>query len=422
MVRDAEIEHILAIYAKPLFEAANLSPGAVKTYLVHDDTLNAFVAGGQRIFVFTGLILATRSPGELVGVLAHETGHIRGGHLSRTRDAIANAQTFSILAALLGGLAAAASGNADAAAAGLLGGSAGSQQLFLQYSRTQESTADQAAIKLMERAGWSPRGMVDFLGVLEEQEIILGQRGNPYLRSHPLGYERIQALENLVRQSPLRDRPDPPELVRAHTMMQAKLYGFTQRPSETFRKYPESDTSDQAHYARSVALMQQARTDEAIRELAPLLEKEPNNPFFHELKGQIYLEGGRIEESIPPLREALSLSGHETIAVLLAQALIARDTEQDNRDALKILESVVRTDPDSPAAWQQLSIAYGRAGEIGKSMLAGAEQHLRSGKPKFAREQVQRALGTLKPGTPEYFRAQDLDIAVEALERQLKDR
>jgi predicted Zn-dependent protease len=422
LVRDAEIEHILAAYATPLFQAAGLSAGGVRIHLVQDDTINAFVAGGQRIFVFTGLILATRTPGELVGVLAHETGHIRGGHLSRTRDALANAQTISILAALLGGVAAAASGDGNAAGAGLLGGAAAGQQLFLSYSRTQESAADQSGLKLMEQAGWSPRGLMDFMQVLDEQELILGQRGNPYLRSHPLGYERVQALETLVNQSPLRDRPDPPELVRAHRMMQAKLFGFTRPVSATFRKYPIEDQSDPARYARAVALMRQARTDEAVREILPLVQSEPGNPYFHELHGQILLEGGRVDESLAPLRRAADLSDHSTISVLVAQALVARGTESDMAEARAQLEEVVRTEADMPAAWQQLAIVYGRQGEIGRSMLASAEHFLLTGQPKFAREQVDRALRTLPAGTPEHFRAQDLEIAVQALERQLERR
>lgn len=422
IVRDAEIEHILARYATPLFKAAGLQSGAVKTYLVQDDTLNAFVAGGQRIFVFTGLILATRHPGELVGVLAHETGHIRGGHLSRTRDVIASAQTISILAALLGGVAAAASGDGAAAGAGILGGAGASQQFFLNYSRTQESAADQAAIKLMERAGWSPRGMVDFLSVLDSQDLLLGQRGNPYLRSHPLGYERIQALEFLVQKSSLRDQPAPDGFDRAHRMMQAKLFGFTRSPAATMQKYPLADDSDPARYARAVAFMKQARTAEAIAELQPLIDREPLNPYLHELKGQIYLEGGRVADSIPPLRQASILSRHETIAVLLASALIASQTREGNDEALAILQRVIRVDADFPAAWRQLAVVHGRRGELGLSTLASAEQYIRSGQPQFAREQVNRALRALKPGSPEHFRAQDLELAVENLERQLGNR
>jgi len=417
LVRDAEIEHILALYAKPLFKAAGLQPGAVKTYLVQDPTLNAFVAGGQRIFVFTGLILATRHPGELVGVLAHETGHIRGGHLARTRDAIDNAQTISIIAALLGGVAAAASGNGDAAVAGVLGGSSAGTQLFLSHSRSQESSADQAAVNLMELAGWSPEGIVNFLEILEGQDLLLGQRGNPYLRSHPLSFDRIEALRARVEQSPLRDLKPIPELVHAHSMMQAKLSGFVNSPADTFRRFPENDTSDQAHYARAVAFMKQARTIDAVTEMKPLLAKEPENPYLHELHGQILLEGGRIEDALPPLQRALALSSHPTIAVLLARAQIALGGDAANNKALEILEPVVHVDPDFPAAWEQLAIAYGRTGKLGKSMLAGAEQYVRTGQIEFASEQVERALRTLPEGSPDHFRALDIQLAIRNARR-----
>lgn len=418
LVRDAEIEHILSIYAKPLFRAANLGDGAVKVYLVQDDAINAFVAGGQRIFVFTGLILRTRSPGELIGVLAHETGHIRGGHLSRTRDAVANAQTISILTMLLGGIAAAASGNGSAAGASVLGGQSLGQQLLLNYSRTQESKADQAAVDLMEKAGWSPRGLESFLEVLDREELLLGQRGNPYLRTHPLGYERIQAVEHMVEESPLADKPYPPELIKAHEMIRAKLYGFTKDPADTYRKYPETDDSEPAHYARAVALMKQARTDEALAEMKPLLAAEPENPYFHELKGQILLEAGRVDESIPPLRKAAEMTDHGAIKVMLGQALLAQQKPETDAEAIDMLEKLVREDPEFPGAWRQLAVAYGRRGDIGGSMLASAEQYYRSGQPQYAKEQVDRALHTLKPGTPEYFRAQDLDRAVQELMKQ----
>lgn len=417
LVRDAEIEHILSIYAKPVFQAANLGAGAVKVYLVHEDAINAFVAGGQRIFVFTGLILRTRSPGELIGVIAHETGHIRGGHLSRTRDAIANAQTISILATLLGGIAAAAAGDGRAAGAGILGGQAAGTQLFLSYSRTQESAADQAAVSLMEKAGWSPRGLMTFMEVLDQEELMMGLRGNPYMRSHPLGYERIQAVEDMVRKSPLADKPYPADLVHAHEMMKAKLFGFTKEPGETFREFPVSDNTDPAHYARAVALMRQARTDEALNELEPLIAKEPENPYFRELRGQILLEGGRVEESIEPLRKAVETTGHGAIVVMLGQALLAQKQPDSDAEAVEMLEELVRNEPEFPGAWRQLAVVYGRRGEIGKSMLASAEQYFQSGQPQYAREQVERALRTLKPGTPEYFRAQDLENAIRVLDR-----
>lgn len=418
LIRDAEIEHILARYANPVFRAAGLDLGATRVFIVNDDTLNAFVAGGQRVFVFTGLILATESPRQLVGVLAHETGHIRGGHLTRTHNAMSDAQTISIIAALLGGLAAAASGNGQAAGALIMGGQSAGTQMFLSYSRTQESLADQAGADLMEKAGWSPRGLSEFLGILDQQELMLGARGNPYFRSHPLSYERIDALEQRVAESPLADKPDPPDLVEAHKLMQAKLFGFVRDPQQTFRKYPESDLSAPARYARSVAWMRLARTDKALQQIRSLVAEFPTNPYFHELEGQILLEGGKVSEAQPPLREAYRIEPDPMIAVTLAQALVAEGRPEADKEAEDLLGAIIQAEPDNAGAWGQLAIVYGRQGEIGKSMLANGENYFNRGQFEFASEQVERALRTLKTGTPEYYRALDIQNAIREFRRR----
>lgn len=419
LVRDAEIEHILALYAKPLFQAANLDPRVARTYLVNDPSLNAFVAGGQRIFVFTGLILKTELPRQLVGVLAHETGHIRGGHLSRTAEALANAQTLSIIAALLGGIAAAASGNGRAAGGLIAGGSSAGTGLFLAYSRNQESAADQAAVDLMERAGWSPKGIVEFLTVLDQQSFLVGDRGgNSYLRTHPVSFERIEALENRVSKSPLADRQDPPDMVRAHELMRAKLAGFVREPRDIMRDYPPEDTSDVARYARSVAFMRLARTDEALAEIDALIAAHPDNDYFVELRGQILLEGGRVAESLAPLRQAAERIQHAAVSTMLAQALIATGTPETDTEAQALLEEVVRFENDNAQAWSQLAIVYGRLGNRGMSLLAGAEQYFHTGQLDFAEEQVVRALGMLPKGSPDYYRALDIQNAITTIKRR----
>jgi len=421
LVRDAEIEHILALYAKPLFQAANLDPRVARTYLVNDPSLNAFVAGGQRIFVFTGLILKTELPRQLVGVLAHETGHIRGGHLSRTAEAMANAQTLSIIAALLGGIAAAASGSGAAAGGLIAGGSSAGTGLFLAYSRNQESAADQAAVDLMERAGWSPKGIVEFLAVLDQQDFLVGERGgNSYLRTHPVSYERIEALETRVAKSPLVDREDPPELVRAHRLMRAKLAGFVREPRDIMRDYPVSDTSETARYARAVAFMRLARTDEALSEIDVLIGANPDNAYFVELRGQILLEGGRVAESLPPLRLAQERIQHAAVSTMLAQALIASNTPATDVEAQALLEEVVRFENDNAQAWSQLAIVHGRQGNRGLSLLAGSEQYFHTGQFDYAEEQVVRALTILPKGSPDYYRALDIQNAIDTLRRRAR--
>lgn len=419
LVRDAEIEHILALYAKPVFRAANLDTRVARTYLVNDPTLNAFVAGGQRVFVFTGLILRTELPRQLVGVLAHETGHIRGGHLSRTADALANAQTISIIAALLGGLAAVAAGDGRAAGALIAGGSAAGTQSFLAYSRNQESAADQASVGLMEKAGWSPRGIVEFLKVLDEQDFLVGARGsNSYLRTHPVSYERIEALETRVAASPLYDQPDPPELIRAHNLMRAKLAGFVKDPKQVLRDYPMTDTSEVARYARSVALMRLARTDQALEDIDVLIADNPDNAYFVELRGQILLEGGRVAESLAPLRAAQERIQHAAVTTMLTQALISTNTPEADTEARKLLEEVIRYESDNAGAWRQLALVHGRKGDRGMSLLAGAEQYFHSGQFDFAEEQASRALTILPNGGPDYYRALDIQNAIQTLRRR----
>lgn len=418
LIRDAEIEHILARYAKPLFQAAGLDTGAARTYIVHSPEINAFVAGGQRIFVFTGLIMRAETPGQLMGVLAHETGHIRGGHLVRTRDALASAQTIAILTALLGGAAAAAAGDGQAAGALVLGGSGAGTQMFLQYSRVQESAADQAGVELMERAGWSPKGLVEFLEILDRQEGLLGQGRDSYMRTHPLGFERIEALEHRMQNSPTLNNQPPAELVKAHSMMRAKLAGFVNEPQETLRDFPPGDSSDEARYARAVAYMREARTDDALKEIGKLIEAYPNNPYYPELKGQILLEGGRVEQSVEPLRQAYNRSQHAAVAVMLAQALIGLESPKGNDEAEELLNAVIRNEPDNAGAWEQLAVVYGRQGKLAESRLANAEHYFNIGQFEFAREQVQYALPGLKPNSPDYYRALDVQNAIEAALRR----
>ncbi|MEE8246351.1 MAG: M48 family metalloprotease, partial [Alphaproteobacteria bacterium] len=258
LVRDAEIEDTIRAYARPLFSAAGLDYRVVKVHLVNDKALNAFVAGGQRLFVFTGLLLATERPNQLIGVIAHETGHIAGGHLARKQEALRNMTVQTIIALVLGAAAAVASGRGDAVGAIALGGSSAAQRIFLKYSRTEESAADQAALRLLDITGQSATGMLEFLERLEDQDVLVGSGQDPYVRTHPLVAERLAAVRFHVTQSPNSGRPDPPEFIAAHERMQAKLRGFLDRPSATLRHYPASDTSVGARYARAVAYHREA--------------------------------------------------------------------------------------------------------------------------------------------------------------------
>ncbi len=415
LVRDAEIEDTIRAYARPLFSAAGLDYRVVKVHLVNDKALNAFVAGGQRLFVFTGLLLATERPNQLIGVIAHETGHIAGGHLARKQEALRNMTVQSIIALVLGAAAAVASGRGDAVGAIALGGSSMAQRIYLKYSRTEESAADQAALRLLDITGQSATGMLEFLERLKDQDVLVGSGQDPYVRTHPLVAERLAAVRFHVAQSPNSGRPDPPEFIAAHERMQAKLRGFLDRPSATLRHYPASDTSVGARYARAVAYHREADLERALIEIDSLIAEQPGDPYFNELKGQILYESGKVPESIPPYRRAVDFHpGSPLLRLGLAQALIASGNAELNAEAIRHLEDAVGRDRELPDAWHQLSIAYGRAGELGLSALASAERALSTGKFKEAIGQAGRAQKKLPEGSPGWLRAQDVELLAQS--------
>jgi predicted Zn-dependent protease len=413
LIRDAEIEDTIRGYAEPLFRAAGLDPSAITVHIVRDPGLNAFVAGGQRLFIHTGLILAAERPNNLVGVIAHETGHISGGHLARTHQALQNAQVQTIIAMVLGAAAAVASGRGDAGGAIIAGGAGSAQRLFLSYSRTQEAAADHAGLSFLEATGQSASGLLDFFEILGDQDVLINNRSqDPYIRSHPLTRDRINTVRNHVAQSRFSARGDPPEIVIAHKRMQAKLRGFLGRPRSTLRRYPVTDTSIEARYARAAAYHRAARLDEALAEIDSLLAERPTDPYYNELKGQILYEHGRVNESIEPYEKAVRLRpGSPLLRVGLAQSQIATGNSTLNAAAIQHLEAAVGRERDYTGAWHQLSIAYGRSGRLGLSALASAEQHLSTGNFKTARDQALRAQQKLPEGSPGSLRAQDIERA-----------
>jgi predicted Zn-dependent protease len=413
LVRDAEIEHNIRAYAAPLFAAAGLDTGAVSVHLVNDRGLNAFVAGGQRIFINTGLIAAAKDPNEIIGVIAHETGHIAGGHLARAHEGLKGASAASILSLVLGA-AAAVGGRGDAASALILGGQQVAERSFLAYSRTQESAADQAAVKYLEATGQSVRGLHDFLATLGDQEALVASRQDPYVRSHPLTRDRITFLaDQMVRASHSHKRSTEAQITTLQRM-QAKIHGFLDSPQRVLRLYPENDASVAGRYARSAAYHRLAKTEEALSEVASLLAESPEDPWYHELKGQILYESGRVTEAIEPYRNAVRRVPENALLRLgLAQAEIASGNPAFLRDAVDNLEDAVRHDSDLPGAWKQLAVAYGRDGDLGQSSLASAEYNLRIGRRADAARFAERAERLLAAGSPGALRAQDIQRAAE---------
>ena len=322
IIRDREIEKTFSTWFSPVIEAAELNEEAINVILVQDNQINAFVAGGPNVFFYTGLLLETDDPGEIIGVFAHELGHIRGGHLIRGRMAMERASYETLIGTILGLGAAIASGEGEAAGAIAAGSQSQALRRFLSHSRVQESSADQAALKYLNRAGMSPEGLISFFRKLQEKHGLVTGEGAEYTRTHPLTANRIAALENEAKKSPYFGRNWPPQWQEDYDRMQAKLLGFLQ-PGHVIWTYSESDTSIAAEYARAIADYRQGNTKESLSRLAELIGREPENPYFYELKGQVLVDDGRVSQALDPYRKAVSLDPKAgLIRIALAHALI----------------------------------------------------------------------------------------------------
>lgn len=414
LIRDAEIEHTIRTYAEPIFQVAGIDPGAVDIYLVNDPSLNAFVAGGQNLFIHTGLLLAAESPGEVIGVIAHETGHIAGGHLARGAEQIEAARRTALLTTLLGMATAVATGNGGAGAAVMSGGATVAQRGFLTFSRSMENSADQAALGFLDAAGYSAEGLATFLARLENQELVPSSREAEYVRTHPLTHDRVEAVRERVAHSRNTGKPFPPAYDEMMVRMKAKLFGFLQ-PHVALRRYADDD-SIAGRYARAIAEYRGGDLGEAIAAVDRLIAVEPQNPYFHELKGQILLESGRLAEARPAYEKAVSLLPDSPLLLLpLAQTKLESGDPQLAASAIGDLKAALEVDRDMPLAWRLLATAYGRSGDLGMAAVALAEEALAKGDGVAAAQQADRALQTLPTGSPGALRAQDIQHAAERL-------
>ena len=415
LIRDAEIEGLMRIYTRPILKAAGLNPKAVRVYLISDPRINAFVAGGQRIFINTGLLTESPTPNEVIGVLAHETGHIAGGHLARIGSELDRASVTAIvgmlvgLAAMVGG---AAAGQTEAAQAGqgvMMGSQGLAQRNVLTYQRSMESAADQAALKYLKATGQSPKGMLTLFEKLASQSIATLQNVSPYVMSHPMPFERIRNLETAAKASPYFDKKDPPELMLRHQLMQAKLAGYQNSAKAVFRDYPTSDQSMPARYARAIAMYRQGDIKNALPVLDSLIKDLPENPYFWELKGQALMEYGRPSEALEPIRKAMKLlPNNGLIQILMAQALIGTNNKNNAKEAVSLLKKAQRTENDMPVLYQYLGMAYGKMGDIPRAELATAEFAMLRGDRKLALDKANAAQKLFKTGTPEWTRANDI--------------
>jgi predicted Zn-dependent protease len=414
LIRDAEIENYLQTISTPLLREAGLEPENVSFHIVQDKELNAFVAGGQRIFVTTGLLRSAESAGQVIGVLAHEIGHIYGGHLARFPEAVRGAQTAAIISQVLAAAVAILAQDGAAGAAASVAGASVAQQSVLQYSRTQERSADQAGLRFLEATGQSAKGLDNFLRKLEDRELLYSsasdQLRNNYLTTHPATRDRIIFIEQFLKSSEFANTPTKPEYQTMHRRVTAKLDGFLQTPALTLQRYKETDTSLPAQYARAVAMYRLGQTPEAIAAVDRLIADHPKDGYFYELKGQILFEWGKVAEAIPEYREAVRLLPNEPlIRTALAHALIETNNEENLQLAASNLEEALKTESPLLNAFKFAEIAYGRLGEMGKSRLMSAEYNFRAGKKEIAQKMAEAAQQLLKPNTPDWNRAADIE-------------
>ncbi len=420
LVRDTEIEAILEKWGEPVFKAAGLNPKAVNIILIQDDAINAFVAGGSNIFFYTGLLQKTDGPGEVVGVLAHETGHITGGHLIRARDALERASYESIIGTILGIGAAVLSGDSGAAIALSSGGSSLAQRRFLAHSRIQESSADQAALTFFEKAKLNPTGLATFMNKLKAEALVPETQQSEYVRTHPLVDNRVEALQTRIMQSPYVNKQLPKEWDEQHARMKAKLIGFI-HPNQIPWVYDDRDKSIAADYARAIASYRENRVEEAVKRIDKLISREPKNPYFYELKGQMLLEFSRVEKSAQAYAKALQIRPDSPlIQIAYAHALIqsAKNDEPEYlNQAIENLESALIKEPRTSRAHRLLATAYGRLGQENRAKIHLAEEALLQRRISYARQHAEAVLAQEKEGSLLWLKAKDILSFIETMKK-----
>lgn len=409
ILRDAETEALFAKAFKPIIEASGLSPANVKVVLVQDDEINAFTAGGQTVYINSGLIEAADNINQVQGVFAHELGHVADGHVILADRGEKSSLGVMILSLVLGA-AAAAAGSPEGAAGIAAAGQRAALGNYLAFSRVQEATADATGAKFLNQAGISGKGLLTFFKKLYNEQYRYGYTDvDPFLQSHPLSGDRIANLSKTLQESPAWNKPTDPALETAFERVKAKLKGYVDDPKDTLQAYPTSDQSVEAHYARAYAYHKGGYPQKARAETAALIKADPHDPYFLELEGQILLESGDPKAAIAPLREAVELTNYQPlITTTFGHALIATENPANYPEAVKVLKQATVRDDNNPFAWYQLGTAYARTGDQPRAQLATAESAAMEGDDQLAVMSARQAMAGLPPNSPDWIRAQDI--------------
>ncbi|MFB6416811.1 MULTISPECIES: M48 family metalloprotease [Bradyrhizobium] len=422
VLRDTETEQLLREYTRPILRVAGLEKHNIQMVIINDGSFNAFVADGRRIFVNWGAILQSETPNQIIGVLAHETGHLAGGHLSKLREQLATAQTQMIIAMLLGAGAIAAGGTqrgsagsnglANVGAAALAAPQEMIRRSLLSYQRQQEENADRAGVKFLTATQQSPKGMYETFKRFTSESLFAARGADPYLQSHPMPAERVASLQEFASSSPYWNKKDDPALQLRHDMVRAKISAFMERPETVYRRYPQTNDSMPARYARAISTYLHGDLRSALAQIDALIQVQPNNPYFYEVRGQALLESGKPADAIAPLRKAAQLSNNAPlIEMLLGQALVGTDNKAYTDDAVRILRAAVAREPEAALGYTQLAMAYGRKGDYAEADLASAQAAYLRGDNKTARELATRAKTRFAVGTPGWVKADDIVAA-----------
>lgn len=417
IIRDSEIEETLKSYISPLFKVAGLSPETLKIHLIVNKQVNAMASIGYQLFLFTGFLLEAKNVGQVIGVLAHETGHIADGHIERMIGHGEKMMAISV-AHLLLGAAAAVAGSPEAGVAIGMGGVGVAQNEFLHYHRGQEAAADQDALRYLDKLGWSAKGLDEFLTILLKQEYLSSSRQDPYLRTHPLTRERVETVKRYLQLSKFTNAPFPKGFERKFQLMQAKLLSFLY-PAKALGVYDAADTSVAARYARAIAYYRLQDLTKSLDLLDELIKEEPHNPYFWELKAQILFENGKIQECLSTYEKAVHLAPHASlIKIQYAHALIEANDPTNFTKAETLLNAAYSKESENTLLWHLLAILYGRRQEEGLMCLALAEEGFLRGDPKVAKYQANRAIQKLKKNSVHWIRAQDLLSQVKQEENE----
>ena len=415
-IRDAETERLLRDYARPIFKVAGLSTQDIHVHIVKDNGFNAFVVDGRNMFINYGTLMKSKTPNQVIGVIAHETGHIAGGHLAGLRQAATGARTAALMAQVLGilimgaGIAAGGGGDAGAAGAGVLyGGQSAAQRTLLTYRRGQESAADQAAVNYLNATRQSARGMLQTFEYFADQGLTSLQFTDPYMQSHPMPQQRITQLRGLAHNSAYFNAKDPLKLQLRHNMVRAKLSGFLDNPRIVFNRYPRTDRSLSSRYARAIANCRLSGAEACLPDLNALVAQYPKNPYFWELKGEFLIRWGRAGDAIAPLRKAVKLAPKESLMrIMLAQALLSTDDGRHADEVIKTLRHALVKESTHATGYSLLSRAYGRKQQIAQADLASAQSSLYSNDVKRAKMFATRAKSKFLRGSPGWLKADDI--------------